>query len=149
MAVRRSLLSAVLGLLTACGTATSMRVTSQQPTAAAAGPAASMSVDSRCDIDEGSSTLVASYATTIGDLRAWLDRDAVKVGANRWSERAPGEVVLLCWYDGLVGKSAPPDPEGRVAEPFDRYAMFVDPTGARTMVLAGYADRLPIEAPPP
>jgi hypothetical protein len=149
MAVPRSLLSVMLGLLTACGTATSQNVVSQHPTAAAAGPAASMNVDPRCDIDEGSSTPVASYATTIRDLRAWLDREAVKVGANRWSNRAPDEVVLLCWYDGFVAKSPPPDPEGRVAAPFDRYAMFVDPAGARTMVVAGYADRLPVEAPHP
>lgn len=147
MAVRRSLLSVMLGVLTACGTDTSANVVSQHPTATAAGPATSANLDPRCDFDQGSSTPVASYATTIGDLRAWLDRDAVKVGANRWSDRASDEVIVLCWYDGLIGKSPPPDSEGRVAAPFDRYALFVDPAGARTMVVAGYADRLPVEAP--
>lgn len=150
MAVRRSLPSVMLAvLLTACGTDTSQKVASQHPTAAANAPAASTNVDPRCGIDQGSSTAVASYATTIGDLRAWLDRDAVKAGGSRWSDRAPDELVVLCWYDGLVGKSPPPDAEGRVAAPFDRYALFVDPAGVRTMILAGYADRLPVEAPHP
>jgi hypothetical protein len=108
----------------------------------------SIEFDRRCASRSApDAVVVGSVETTVGDLRRWLDRGEVKVGADRWAGRGDDEPVVLCWYDGPIAKSPPGAPGGTAPPAFNRYATFVDASGDAALVVAGYRDRLAVEAP--
>lgn len=104
--------------------------------------------EARCTTQrEGGGHAVASYVTTVGAVRAWLDRGDVKAGDDRFPGRQDDEQVVLCWYDDADIAKSPPGSDSRPARPMDRYAAIIDDRGESTLVVAGNHRDLPIEHP--
>lgn len=80
--------------------------------------------------------VVGSFATTVGDVRG-MTPGAAPV---RWPELADDFLAVVCYLDGSVPK-APPD-----GEPYDR-ALIAAAGEHAELIMAGYRDQLPIEAP--
>ncbi len=90
-----------------------------------------------------SGTVVASFNTTIGAIRALEPRAG---NPQLWPELAPDHPAVLCYIDGEIAKAPPPGSDGEISRPFDRAAVaIVD--GDRQLIIAGYRDQLPVRAP--
>jgi hypothetical protein len=107
-------------------------------------PNGSVGPSKRCEqARQGDAVVIATYQSTVGEVRAWADRGEVKTREGRFPGRSDDESVALCWYDGPVAKSPP----ASGAAAFDRYVTMVDERGQADWVMAGYRDRLKPEPP--
>jgi hypothetical protein len=83
-------------------------------------------------------TLVGSFDTTVGAVRSLQPRGGAP---GLWPDLADDHPAVLCYIDAQIPKSGPES-----AEPYDR-AVVAIVDGASQLVIAGYRDRLPVEAP--
>lgn len=82
-------------------------------------------------------TVVGAFDTTVGAIRALEPRLAEPA---RWPGVSDGHAAVLCYVDGVIGKSPPG------GDPFDRAVIAMVDRNAE-LIAAGYRDRLPIRAP--
>lgn len=80
--------------------------------------------------------VVGSFATTVSEVRGLTPGAA----PARWPELADELPAVVCYLDGPVPK-APPG-----GEPYDRAVVAVAGEYAE-LIIAGYRDQLPVEAP--
>ena len=80
--------------------------------------------------------VVGAFATTVSEVR---DMTPGAVPA-RWPELAGESAAVVCYIDGSVPKAPPGD------DPYDRAVIVVAGEHAE-LVIAGYHDQLPVEAP--
>ena len=104
------------------------------------GPAAELCTGAAGDY---SGSVVGSFNTTVGAVRALEPRAAQP---QRWPELAPDHPAVLCYIDGEIAKAPPPGPNGEVSKPFDR-AVVAIVDGHSELIIAGYRDKLPVQAP--
>ena len=90
-----------------------------------------------------SGTLVGSFNTTVGAIRALEPRTRVP---QRWPDLAPDHPAVLCYIDGEIGKGPPVGPNDEVPQAFNR-AVVAIVDGDSELVVAGYQDQLPVRAP--
>jgi len=83
-------------------------------------------------------TLVGSFNTTVGAVRSLQPRAGVP---ELWPGLGADHPAVLCYIDAQIPKGGP-----EPAPPFDR-AVVAIVDGASQMIMAGYKDRIPIEAP--
>jgi hypothetical protein len=81
-------------------------------------------------------SVAGSFATTVSKVRGLTPGAA----PARWSELAEEAPAVVCYLDGPVPK-APPG-----GDPYDRAVIAVAGEHAE-LIIAGYRDQLPVEAP--
>jgi hypothetical protein len=72
--------------------------------------------------------------------------EAAPVEPQRWPEAPAAYPAVLCYINGEIKKGPPPGPNGEIRAPFDRVVIAVV-DGESTIIMAGYRDRLPVQAP--
>lgn len=87
-----------------------------------------------------SGSVVGSFITTVGAIRALESRPAVPA---RWPDLPPDHTAMLCYIDGQIAKAPPAGQDGEVPEPFDRIVVGVVDSDSE-MILAGYRDQPPV-----
>lgn len=87
--------------------------------------------------------MIAAYLSSMGDVRDWIDsRGPPAPGDHLHPERPDDQPVAVCWYDGDVAKSPPPDLQSGESKPFNRFVLVVGPDGDSDGLIAGYRDNL-------
>jgi hypothetical protein len=85
-------------------------------------------------------TVAASFATTVGAIRS---DPQLHVKPERRSAVPDNHPAALYFIDGQIPKAPPPLPSHPAPSPFDRAVI----DGQPDLLMAGYRDRVPIQAP--
>ncbi len=88
-------------------------------------------------------TVAASFATTVGAIRS---DPQLHIEPGRWSAVPDNHPAALCFIDGQIPNAPPPLPSHPTPSPFDRAVVAVI-DGLPELLMAGYRDRVPIQAP--
>jgi hypothetical protein len=94
-----------------------------------------------------SGTSVAAFATTVGAMRGLAPRGGFD---SRWPDLAADHAASLCYIDADAIYAPQPAP-GPGQSPFPEYnrAIIAVVDGTPELLVAGYRDLLPIQAPSP